>query len=185
MEILFGILVLALLFIGLLNRKKSQRKWLKEERYEESGNWIDKRSGERGTFGSLDEEMESNRSYIARQSRISELALDIQGILFTYDLDFQGFNEAQIKQHLATSKSLIAGLFDQIESWSTGKPVSFSDSGISSDELQTMLKKKVLDFAFDRFPKLLDLDIEQIQKVDLAAAQLAHRLRSEVSRLKG
>ncbi len=78
MEILFGLVVLALIIMGLRHRKKQDRKWLKEERYDESGAWIDKRAGERGTYGSRDREMEQERHLIRRSGNIEGLIHTIQ-----------------------------------------------------------------------------------------------------------
>ncbi len=178
MEILFALLVLALVVLGLRNRKKQKKEWVKEERYEESGGWIDKRSGERGTYGALDEEMEANRHYIAKQSKISELALAVQGILFTQSRDFHRLSDQQVKSHLAFCKSEIGGLFEYIEQITNGRTVNIAETSFAPDVLRAALKKQVLDFSFERFPKLLDLEIEQIQKFDLAAEQVAERAKA-------
>jgi hypothetical protein len=183
MEILFAVLVLALLIIGLLNRKKEKKEWLKEERFEESGDWLDKRSGERGTYGSLDEEMEANRAYIAKKGKVSELAQNIQGLLFAQSNDFQTLSDERIKQHLSFCKSEITVFFDQIEAWTSGKQSPTLSPEVPELALQPEIKKLVLDFVFERFPKLLDLEIEQIKQVDQSAGHLAHRIRYEVAKL--
>ncbi|MFN0033799.1 MAG: hypothetical protein ACKVUS_01950 [Saprospiraceae bacterium] len=184
MEILFGLLVIALIVLGLRNRKKQKKEWLREERYDESGAWIDKRVGERGTFGSLDEEMEANRQYIAIQGKVSELAQAVQAFCFAQIPDFQNLSDAQLKQHLALCKSEIGGLFEHIEGLVSGRGASIAESAFPQNGLRTALKKQVLDFSFERFPSLLDLEIEQIQKFDLAAEQAAGRVLGEISRLK-
>jgi len=185
MEIAFGLLVLVLIVLGLRNRKKEKKEWVKEERYDESGAWIDKRTGERGTYGSLDEEMEANRQYIAKQGKISELALAIQTFCFAQHPDYPNLSEGQIKSHLAFCKSELAGLFDQIENLTKGRGIAVAEASFSADDLRKALKKQVLDFSFERFPKLLDLEIEQIQKFDLATELLAQKVLVEIKRLEG
>ncbi|MBC7777273.1 MAG: hypothetical protein H7246_17705 [Phycisphaerae bacterium] len=184
MEIAFGLLVLALIILGLRNRKKEKTAWVKEERYDESGQWIDKRSsGERGTYGSLDEEMEAKRRYIAKQSKISELAQIIQAFCFAQHPDFPSLSDEQIKRHLAFCKSEALGLFEQIEILTNGKEINIAETAFPADNLRTALKKQVLDFSFERFPKLLEAEIEQIKKFDLAAEYLASRILGEIERL--
>lgn len=183
MEILFAVLVLALLAIGLLNRKKEKKEWLKEERFEESGDWLDKRSGERGTYGSLDEEMEANRLYIAQKGKVSELAQSIQGLFFAQSTDFQSLSDDKIKQIHAFCKSEITVFFEQIEAWTSGKqPLTLSPE-VPELALQPEIKKLILNFVFERFPKLLDLEIEQIKQVDQSAGHLAHRMLYEVAKM--
>ena len=183
MEIAFALLVLALIILGLRNRKKEKKEWIKEERYDERGAWIDKRSGERGTYGSLDEEMEATRQYIARQSKVSELALAVQSFCFAQHDDFQNLSNEKKKKHLAFCKSEIAGLFEQGEELTNGRSVSLADTSFQPNALRSGLKKLVLDFSFDRFPKLLELEIEQIQQFDLAAEQMSNRVLAEIDRL--
>ncbi len=184
MEIAIGLLVLALIILGLRNRKKEKKEWVKEERYEESGAWIDKRSGERGTYGSLDEEMETNRHYIAAQSKISALALATQAFCFAQHRDFQSLNDGQIKRHLAFCKSEAAGIFAHIESLTHGRGISIDEAPLAPNELRTALKKYVLSISYEHFPKLLDLEIEQIQKFDLAVEHVSKRVLEEIERLK-
>jgi len=185
MEIAFGILVLALIILGLRNRKKEKKEWVKEERYEESGAWIDKRSGERGTYGSLDEEMEANRRYIAAQSKISALAMATQSFCFAQHPDLQNLSDDKIKRHLALCKSEAVGLFGQIEQLTKGKGISIVEAPLPHNEFRTALKKHVLGLSYEHFPKLLDLEIEQIQKFDLSVEHLSKRVLEEIDRLKG
>ncbi len=184
MEIAFALIVLALIILGLRNRKKEKKTWIKEERYEESGDWIDKRSGERGTYGSLDDEMEANRQYIARQSKVSELAIAVQASCFAQQADYQNLTTDQLKRHLAFCKSELNGLLEQIEHLLKGRGLLIAESTLPPNELIRVLKKQVLDFSFERFPKLLDLEIEQIQRFDQAAEQVAGRIWGEIARLK-
>lgn len=185
MTILFGVLVLALLVLGLQNRKKERKKWVKEERFEESGDWLDKRSGERGTYGSLDDEMEANRKYIAQQSKISELALAVQSVLFEQSADFQTLHETQIKQHLLFCKSEFLALFQNYDRFIAGEHPAISKVNLPEHALRPVLKKMILDFSFERFPKLLDLEIDRIQQIDQMADQVASKILSEPGKIKG
>ncbi len=185
MEIAFGLLVLALIILGLRNRKKEKTAWVKEDRYDESGNWIDKRSsGERGTYGSLDEEMEANRQYIAKQGKISALAQIVQAFCFAQHADYPSLSDEQIKRHLVFCKSEALGLLEQIENLLNGRGISIAETALPADNLRTMLKKQVLNFSYEYFPKLLDVEIEQIKKFDLAAEHLANRVLGEIVRLR-
>ena len=162
--------------VGLLNRKKSKKDWIKEERYEESGNWIDKRSGERGTYGSLDEEMEANRLYISRQRKISETTQAVQGILFTQHPYYQDLSIENQKKHHSFFKAEIADLFDRVESLKPGKPLLPEAPILPANELRTLLKKQILAYSFEAFPELLDLEIEEIKKLYDFADQIAERI---------
>jgi len=183
MEIVFGLIVLVLIVFGLRNRKKEKKEWVKAERFEESGDWIDKRSGERGTYGSLDEEMEANRLFIAQKSKVSELTQAVQSFYFAQYPDFQTLTDAQIKSHLAYSKSEFFRLFDQIDVLLKGRDIQLTASEFLPDTLRSALKKVVLDFSWVQFPKILDLEIEKIRQFDIAAEEVAGRLLGDLGRL--
>lgn len=185
MEYVFGLLVLALLILGLRSRRKSNKAWVKEERYEESGDWLDKRSGERGTYGSLDEEMEANRAHIAQQGKISATALAIQSICFAQVAGFQDFDQKKITQHLAFCKSETKALFEQVDVLLRGQTIGVAERDLPPDALRDTVKKRVLDDCFVHFPRILDLEIEQIQWLDRAAAQLSERVLNETKRMVG
>lgn len=184
MEILFGLLVLTLLVFGIRNRKKSKSEWLREERYDESGDWIDKRSGERGTFGSLDEEMESNRKYIAKQAKVSELAQLIQHFILDQVPDYHQLTSEKTKRFFAFCKSEANWLLGHVENLTRDQPSSVSKIDYPPSELRDKLKKLVLDFSFERFPQLLELEIEQVKKFDHSAEQLSERTLQEIERLQ-
>src|SRR5438128_2425710 len=95
MAALIGVLILILLIMGLVSRKRRIKTWVKEERYEESGNWLDKRPGERGTWGSLDQEMARERGQMVRQGRVVELAGLIRQYAATQDPVFANLPEDQ------------------------------------------------------------------------------------------
>lgn len=181
MTILFALLVLLLLTVGLLNRKKSKKEWIKEERYEESGNWLDKRSGERGTYGSLDKEMEANRLYISSQRKIKDTTQAVQKILFAQHHNYQNLSLEKQQIHYSYCKSEIGGLFDLIESLQHGKTLSGEAPLLPPDTLRTLLKKQILTDSFEAFPNLLDLEIEEIRKLDATVDQIAERILVKIS----
>ena len=184
MEIVFGLIVLALIILGLRNRKKEKKEWVKEERFEESGAWIDKRSGERGTYGSLDEEMEANRLFIAQKSKVNELTQAVQTFYFAQYPNFHSLSDAQIKGHLAFAKSEFSRLFEQINDLLKGGNITVASDDFQSGELRSALKKVILDFSWKRFPELLDLEIEKIRQFDLATEHVAQRLLGDLGRLQ-
>lgn len=184
MEIAFGLIVLVLIVVGLRNRKKAQKAWVKTERFEESGDWIDKRSGERGTYGSLDDEMEANRQYIAKQGKVNELAQQIQHYCFGQVPDFQALDTEQLKLHLSCCKSELTWLFEWVENSTSGHRTASAASKSSDAQHLAALKKIILDFAFERFPSLLDQEIEQIKIFDAHAGRVADNVLAEISRLK-
>jgi hypothetical protein len=184
MEIVFGLLILALILLGLRSRKKEKKEWVKEERFEESGAWIDKRSGERGTYGSLDDEMEANRHYIARKSRIAELSQAVQSFYFAQYPNFHTFSDEQIKGHLVLLKTEISGLFEQIENLSKDGTIQTGSSDFPANELRFALKKVLLHFSLERFPLLLDLEITKIKQYDQATEHAAQRLLEHLARFQ-
>jgi hypothetical protein len=180
MEILFGLIVVVLLYWGLRNRKKEKKEWLGEERYDESGAWLDKRAGERGTYGSLDDEMEQARQSISRQGKASELAQRVRTYFFEQHPGFHDLSDAQIRQHITFSKS------------KTTEFVLFLEKTAKNGHLEDLapraappspLQKELLSFAFDSFSALLDLPLEDLKKLDSAAQQLATTLSAEAERL--
>lgn len=176
MEILFGVTILVLLIWGLANRKKSKKEWIKEERYEESGHWIDKRSGERGTYGSLDEEMEANRQYISLQSKVSELALAIQSKLMDQIPEYQDLPSQALNQHFTLLKSELNAFFSQFKDVLKGNSARNMPDTAENHALVTHLKKQILDFSYLHFPALLALDIEVLKQLDLDCERMCRRM---------
>jgi hypothetical protein len=153
--IFFGIAILSLLVIGLYRRKKEEKNWVKEERYEESGDWLDKRAGERGTYGSLDREREAERAEIYHTGRIQELIRDIEK-----EMDWiPGRHTKLIREKMddlaLLAKNIIAGK-------TPTAPLDITASGEQADNL----KKIILDAFFDLFPSLLNADIQHIKSFD-------------------
>ena len=176
MEILFGLLVIVLLVVGLRARKKSRHEWKKEERFEERGDWIDKRSGERGTYGSLDDEMESNRQYIAQKAKVSELSMAVQRSLYAEKEAYNILEKKALTQHLDGIKREIGHLFAQIQAAQSGLPLPVPNSLRLQDALTGRIKKQILDFCFETFPYLLDWEIADIQKLDQICDFTAHSI---------
>jgi hypothetical protein len=175
-ELFLGLAVLVLLVIGLRRRKNEKKRWVEEERHDESGRWIDKRAGERGTFGTLDEEMESNRQYIARQAKTVELARLAQNFCFERLPDFHLLSETELKGHFSRCQSEAGMLLLVAEKMAQGAapgPVPASDG---DNDLAISLKKLVLSFLYAEYPRLLDVEIEQLKRLDLAAGHFAERI---------
>jgi hypothetical protein len=175
-ELFFGLAVLALLVIGLQRRKNEKKRWVEEERHDESGRWIDKRPGERGTFGSLDEEMESNRQYIARQAKTVELARLAQNFCFERLPDFHRLSEKGLKEHFSRCQSEASMLLLVAEKMAQGAPPGPVPASDGANDRAILLKKMVLSFLYAEYPRLLDAEIEQLKRLDLAAAHFAERV---------
>ncbi|MCB9305682.1 MAG: hypothetical protein H6565_03705 [Lewinellaceae bacterium] len=180
MEIAFGIAVVLILVIGLVNRRKQKRAWVQEERYDESGNWIDKRSGERGTYGSLDAEREQERASLSRQGKIAELADLIRAFAAANAIASHEGSDTQKREFNTATRRHAAEMIEMIESLLAGKepasPVTTGQDGA----LASALKKQALDFSYARFPALLDLDLEQIRKYDALTGAWAAKVCSEL-----
>lgn len=184
MEILFGLLVLALLIWGLRSQKKQKKEWVKEERYDDSGAWLDKRTGERGTYGSLDAEMEEDKNKQSKQLKINELAYTIRSYCFEEYPGFVTLGDAETKVCLAFIKTQVAALVAVIEKITAGHESDNPNGPLAIETHSLALKKRVLDFSFDNFPKLLDLEIETIKKFDLVAGVIATSVVAEIERQK-
>jgi len=185
MEILFGLLLLVLLVWGLRSRKKEQTTWLKEERYDESGAWLDKRSGERGTFGSLDEEMEQERRDLSNRSNSKELAHLIRSYCFGEYPGFSSLADEATQQCLGFIQKQAAATISVLEKMLETSTVPTPLSPVQTDEQHRLaLKKNVLDFSFDRFPKLLDLEIETIKEFDAWVERIVASILAEIERQK-
>lgn len=185
MGILFGLFVLVVLIVGLVNRRKQNKTWLKEERHDESGAWVDKRAGERGTYGSLDAEMEQERRNIARQGRTNELARLIRDHAFEHHPDFHTLSDAQIRAYGDFAKKQVAQLFAAIEKLLDGQTLALPEQPLPETNYSQSLKKQMLDSSYQYFPGLLDLDIETLKLFDRYAANLAAVLSGKIEEIKG
>ncbi|MEO6758935.1 MAG: hypothetical protein ABIO24_05730 [Saprospiraceae bacterium] len=171
MAALVGILILILLVAGLVKRKRSDKAWVKEERYEESGQWMDKRSGERGTWGSLDAEMAHERGQLVRQGRAGELAELIRDYIAAHAPGLAGLPDEQLQVFRQQTRQEATRLVAAMEKISKGqKP---PDVPAMSNAEHAALKKQLLDFAYHHYPPLLDLDIDTIRQFDLLAGAWA------------
>ncbi|MCB0534547.1 MAG: hypothetical protein H6574_16395 [Lewinellaceae bacterium] len=176
MSILFGLLVLILLAAGLYLQRRQRKTWVKEERYEESGNWIDKRSGERGTYGSLDAQREQERKTLTDQGRANELARLLRDYFFEHYPGFANLNNDQLKAFTAAARNQASQLFQTASSLQKGQSTDPHEAPDSETEHTQPLKKIMLDFSYQAFPALLDLELEQIKQFDRAAASGAAHL---------
>ena len=183
MGIIFGLAVLVLLLLGLWNRKKQDKKWVTEERYDESGAWIDKRAGERGTYGSLDQEMEKERHWISRLGKIEGMAYLIQTHCFEHYPGMFPLHDPDMKTWLAFTKTRAAEFVAMFEKLTSGQVSEVPASNVQDDENRHSLKKKILDYSYEQFPKLLDLDLDVIKKFDLLAEQLSNAVIDQTERL--
>ena len=171
MGIVFGLFLLAVLIAGLLHRRHEKKTWLREERHEESGDWIDKRAGERGTYGSLDAEREAERHALSRQGRISDLALDLRNYAFEHIPGFHERSDADLRNFTTTAQSEAGRLLATAEAILNGQTPETTAAG--DDPHTKALKKMLLDFSYEQFPQLLDMELDAIRQFDRFAAGVA------------
>jgi hypothetical protein len=176
MEIAFGLLILAIVVVGLINRGRQKRDWLQEERHEESGAWVDKRPGERGTFGSLDRERENERAAIVRQGRVNELGRLVRDYMIEHYPGFHTRSDDQIKTFTVFARSrsgeLISVIGELIEGRLPELPVQTSSGALHTPAL----KKMAMDFSYANFPALLDMDLEAIKMFDRVCGVFAEQI---------
>ncbi|MEZ4942773.1 MAG: hypothetical protein R3D58_18005 [Saprospiraceae bacterium] len=184
MSILFGLLVLILLAAGLYLQRRQRKTWIKDERYEESGDWLDKRSGERGTYGSLDARREQERKTLADQGRTHELARLLRDYFFEHYPGFARLNNDQLKAFTTAARNQASQLFQTAASLLDGQTVSPHETPDPEAEHIQPLKKIMLEFSYQAFPALLDLDLEQIKQLDRFAASCAVQLLENAAQLQ-
>lgn len=173
----FGLFILLILIVAFYNRRKQNKTWLKEERYEESGDWLDKRSGERGTYGSLDAIREAERHGLSRQSRIADAALDIRNYAFEHIPGFHERSDEQVRDFTAAARAQVSQLFDVIDKMKNGQMPEVPGTEPAGHAHAGALKKIMLNAAYAQFPWLFDQEIEVIKKLDRVAENLAAALR--------
>jgi len=181
MGYLFGFLILALLAAALLHRRREKKTWLREERHEESGAWVDKRPGERGTYGSLDAEREAERHALSRQGRINDLALHIRNYAFEHIPDFHARSDADIRGFTAFARSEAGRLFAVAEVMLTGQAPE-SSAETYADPHATALKKRILDFLYEQYPNLLDLELDTIRQFDRYVTDVSSELTERMQK---
>ncbi|MCS7035284.1 MAG: hypothetical protein RMJ33_04485 [Saprospiraceae bacterium] len=173
--ILFGLLILVLVVIALWRRQQETDAWLRDERYDESGAWLDKRASERGTYGSLDAEKEAERFAFSRQGRIAELSIDIRNYCSEHLPAFQRQTDAVVLAFSQQVRREIERFFNLIEKTRQGQALPTPSK--TPDNTHTVaLKKQILKAAFEQYPWLLDWEIPQLKHLDACALALAHDL---------
>ncbi len=181
--ILFGILILVLVIAALWRRRQENEAWLREERYDESGTWIDKRASERGTYGSLDALHEAERTALSRQGRIADLSLDIRNYCLEHLPAFQQQNDAVVLAFSRQVRRHLERFFDLVEEAKAGKPLP-KPTLPAENAHATALKKQILNTVFEQYPWLLDWDIPKLKQLDTCALMLAHDLLDRAAAAK-
>ncbi len=180
--IFFGILILVLLIVGLIRRKKSDRAWVQEERYEESGDWIDKRPGERGSRGSLDAEMARDRQQLVRQGRAVELAELLRHYAAENSPGLAGLSEDQVKHFRTYTRTQAGQMITAIEQIRNGQAPAAAPS--AGETRHDALKKQILDFAYRHYPALLELDIDLLRQLDQLVGNWAEGVMAEREKIR-
>jgi hypothetical protein len=176
LEILFALFILLTLGIALFRRKKENKTWVAEERYEESGAWLDKRASDRGTYGSLDREMEDARKSVLREGQAAELAQLLRDYAFEHLPGFHERSDEQLRAFSKAAKLQSAWYIGQLEQILNDHWPNLSEPPTEAAAPPAELKKTVLDFAYRQFPKLLDLEIEQLRRLDVFTAEWAQKM---------
>jgi len=172
MGYIFGFLILVLLTVALLHRRRQKKTWLREERHEESGAWIDKRAGERGTYGALDAEREAERHVLSRQGRINDLALDLRNYAFEHIPEFHTRSDADIRAFTAFARSEAGRVFT-VAATMLNDQLPDAPAAIGDEAHAESLKKILLHFSYEQFPQLLDMELDAIRQFDRFAAGIA------------
>ncbi len=181
--ILFGLLILVLIVLALWRRRQDDEAWLREERYDESGAWLDKRPGERGTYGALDATQEAERFALSRKGRIAELSIGIRNYCLQHLPTFQSQSDAVVLAFSQQTRRQLERFFDLIESTRRGQPLPRPPKAPDNTHAAA-LKKQILNTAFDQYPWLLDWDIPQLKQLDACALALAAELLDRASTAK-
>ncbi len=181
--ILFGLLILVLVVIALWRRKQETEAWLRDERYDESGSWLDKRSGERGTYGHLDAEQEAERFALSRQGRIADLSIAIRNYCLEHLPALQRQNDAVVLAFSRQTRRQLEHFFDLVERARQGYQLPTPPKTPEAPHA-VALKKQILNTAFEQYPWLLDWDIPQLKHLDACALALAHELIERASAAK-
>jgi uncharacterized lipoprotein NlpE involved in copper resistance len=161
LPIIIAVSIVVLLVVGFQNRKKEKKAWLREERYEDSGEWLDKRAGERGTYGRVDREMETDRKQAFREGQILELAKQLA--------NWSGLAETKNWVFLKEKALEIMDLAEKTMA-SKSTPTPLSDI---SGESATALKKQILAWLYANTSLLERAEIEQIRDLDAAVERVA------------
>jgi hypothetical protein len=179
---LFAIFILVILVVAVLRRRRERREWVRDEVLDDSGSWIDKRAGERGTYGSLDAERERAGQERSRQGRATELAQLVRTFAFEEIPDFHERADDRIKAFNASVRQQAGDMVDTLERIRTGQPLEPAAASAAQHALTPLLKKRLLDFAYAQYPALLDLDLEAIRQLDARATAWATDLLAALDR---
>ena len=175
--ILFGLAVLVLIGVAWYTRRQQKQEWIDNERYDESGDWLDKRSGERGTYGSLDSEMETSRKSTFKKGAELELARLIQSFAFEELDGFHTQEDDEILRFNKHSKKEATRVILLIEAVLKGKPFHSEEQEEGpSHPKADLLKKKMLEFTYAEFPAVLEQPIERIQAMDIEMGKVSEGL---------
>jgi hypothetical protein len=184
MGIAFALFILVVLAVGLFNRRRERRDWVREERHDESGAWMDKRAGERGTYGSLDDERETERRLVARQGQAGELARRVREYCFEQYPDFHALSDARIRIFLDFLKGEAGEYVALLGDFAAGRLPGEVELPAAKPAPLPALKRNMLDFAYERYPALLDLDIDVLKLLDRHTEVLAAGLIARIEALK-
>jgi hypothetical protein len=174
MGIYFGIAILILLILGLRLRKKEAKEWTKEDLKDEGGEWIERRSGDRGTYGSFDRANEAARQEIHHQAQINELALLFRTWFFDHYPGYHQLDEKTLREHTLYCKSeayLYIGMIDNMLKGVMPAPLDPLPANGNKH-----FAELILHYIYDSFPALLDMEIEDIRSLDVQTLALAKRL---------
>jgi hypothetical protein len=161
---LFAVFLMVILGIALYRRRLDRRTWVRAERREERGDWLDKRRGERGTYGSLDDEMELARQSVARQGRTMEWVRLIRDYLFEHHNGFHRLSDEQLRTWSAIQKTAAVHALDIVDRYRGGKSMPPPPIDPSADSGTMALK--MLDFLYREYPDLLEREVEQLKELD-------------------
>ncbi len=181
MQLIIALVILILIVAALLNRRRQRNSWVAEERRDESGNWIDKRSGERGAYGSLDAEMEAERYALTRKGRINDLALLLRSYAFEQVPQFHTGSDDQIKAFTTLARNRASQLFGQIDALLAGRMPEAEPVQTPVDEHQPAVKKLIMEYCYEQFPALFDMDLDRIKHFDRLANAMAGALVQQMA----
>ncbi len=173
MELYFSIAILLLLVLGLWQRNKKEKALRQDEAADESGEWIERRSGERGTYGMLDRERETARKHIHYQSQIDELALLVRRWFFESYPGYHALEDHRLRGHTQFCKAQLLDFARQLPVLPKAvDPPAMTHTG------DPTLCQIIRQFSFQLYPGMLDLDTESLQRLDTRVGLLASDLIS-------
>lgn len=145
---------------------------------------MDKRAGERGLYGSLDEERETERRNIAQQGQASELTRRIREYCFEQYPGFHALSDAQIRLFIEFLKEKTGEYVVLLSDVAAGRLPGETEPAQAKSESLPAIKRAMLDFAYERFPALLDLDIDVLKRLDRHTEVLGAAIIERIEALK-